>query len=102
MRIGSSIGLIAVGLILALAVNFDLEGLDLQQIGWILTAVGVIGLIVSLVMARRARPVIAREAYPPVVREEAPLPPAGPDPRYQAPNAPAGPDPRNQGPNARY
>jgi len=87
MRIGSSIGLIAVGLILALAVNFDLEGLDLQQIGWILTAVGVIGLIVSLVMARRGRPVIAREAYPPVVHEEAPLPPAGPDPRSQGPNA---------------
>ena len=79
MRIGSSIGLIAVGLILALAVNFDVNGLDLQQIGWILAVVGVIGLIVSLVMARRVRPV--------VVREEAPLPPAHPDPRYQDPNA---------------
>jgi hypothetical protein len=79
MRIGSSIGLIAVGLILALAVNFDVDGLDLQQIGWILAVVGVIGLIVSLVMARRVRPV--------VVQEEAPLPPARPDPRYQDPNA---------------
>lgn len=78
MRIGSSIGLIAVGLILALAVNFDVNGLDLQQIGWILAVVGVIGLIVSLVMARRVRPV--------VVHEEAPLPPARPDPRYQDPN----------------
>jgi phosphate/sulfate permease len=76
MRIGSSIGLIAVGLILALAVNFDVNGLDLQQIGWILAVVGVIGLIVSLVMARRVRPV--------VVQEEAPLPPAR---RYQDPNA---------------
>jgi tetrahydromethanopterin S-methyltransferase subunit E len=87
MRIGSSIGLIAVGLILALAVNFDVDGLDVQQIGWILAVVGVIGLVVSLVMARRARPVVTREAYPPVVREEAPLPPTRPDPRYQDPNA---------------
>ena len=87
MRIGSSIGLIAVGLILALAVNFDVDGLDVQQIGWILAVVGVIGLVVSLAMARRARPVVTREAYPPVVREEAPLPPARPDPRYQDPNA---------------
>lgn len=87
MRIGSSIGLIAVGLILALAVNFDVKGLDLQQIGWILAIVGVVGLVVSLMMARRVRPVVARDDYPPVVREEAPLPPARPDPRYQDPNA---------------
>lgn len=61
MRIGSSIGLIAVGLILALAVNVDLGGLDLELIGWILTVVGVIGLAVSLVMARQARAVVTRE-----------------------------------------
>ena len=61
MRIGSSIGLIAVGLILALAVNVDLGGLDLELIGWILAAVGVIGLLASLAMARQARPVVVRE-----------------------------------------
>lgn len=72
MRIGSSIGLIAVGLILALAVHVDLGGIDLSLIGWILTVVGVIGLAVSLAMARQSRPV--------VVREE-PLPPTR-DPRY--------------------
>jgi len=67
MRIGSSIGLIAIGLILALAVDIDIEGLDVQLIGWILAVVGVIGLIVSLAMARRARPVVAprAEVYPP-------------------------------------
>jgi hypothetical protein len=70
MRIGSSIALIAIGLVLALAVNFDIDGLDLQQIGWILAVVGVVGLVISIVLARRSRPVIAREAYPPVVREE--------------------------------
>ncbi|MGQ0572671.1 MAG: DUF6458 family protein [Pseudonocardia sp.] len=66
MRIGSSIGLIALGLILALAVNVDLDGLDLNLIGWILTAVGLIGLIVSIVLGRQARTVVARE---PAARE---------------------------------
>ncbi len=73
MRIGSSIGLIAVGLILALAVNVNLGGIDLNLIGWILAVVGVIGLVTSLAMARQARPV--------VVREE-PLPPTTRDHRY--------------------
>ncbi len=68
MRIGSSIGLIAVGLILALAINVNLRGLDLHLIGWILAIVGVIGLIVSLTMTRRARPVVVREEYPPPTR----------------------------------
>lgn len=72
MRIGSSIGLIAIGLILALAVNIDVDGIDL--LGWILAAVCVVGLITSLALARRSRPVVAREeAYPPPRTE---------DPRY--------------------
>ncbi|WP_219413607.1 DUF6458 family protein [Pseudonocardia nigra] len=61
MRIGSSIVLIAIGLILALAVNLDISGVDLQLVGWILAAVGVVGLLVSLALARRPRPVVARE-----------------------------------------
>lgn len=72
MRIGSSIALIAVGLILALAVNIDLEGLDLDLIGWILAAVGVVGLLVSLVLARRT----------PVLREDAVVERPVRDPRY--------------------
>ncbi len=60
MRIGSSIALTAVGLILALAVDIDVEGLDL--IGWILAAVGVVGLLVSLALARRTRPVLRDDA----------------------------------------
>ncbi len=76
MRIGPSIGLIAIGLILALAVTFDIDGVDLDLIGWILAAVGVVGLITSLALSRRSRPVVAREeAHPP--------PRADPrDPRY--------------------
>jgi tetrahydromethanopterin S-methyltransferase subunit E len=66
MRIGSSIALIAVGLILALAVTVDLDGIDLQLVGWILAVVGVIGLVASLAIARRNRTVVAREEYPPV------------------------------------
>jgi hypothetical protein len=61
MRIGSSIALIAIGLILALAVNFSLSSIDIQLVGWILVVVGVIGLVVSVVVARRARPVVRRE-----------------------------------------
>jgi Na+/melibiose symporter-like transporter len=67
MRIGSSIGLIAVGLILALAVNLDVAGVDLRLVGWILAVVGVIGLVVSVATARR-RPVVAppaQQVYPP-------------------------------------
>jgi hypothetical protein len=82
MRIGSSIALIAVGLILALAVNLDISGIDIQQIGWILAIVGVIGLAISLALMRRTRPVITREVGPPVMREEPYAPPADPNDRY--------------------
>ena len=41
MGIGVSIFLIAVGAILALAVNAEVYGLDLQTVGWILMAVGL-------------------------------------------------------------
>jgi hypothetical protein len=66
MRIGSSIGLIAVGLVLALAVDFDISGIDIAQVGWILAVVGVIGLVASLAMTRRSRPA----AEQPMVREQ--------------------------------
>lgn len=47
MGIGISIFLIAVGLILALAVDISLAGLDIQFVGWILAAVGVVGLVMT-------------------------------------------------------
>jgi uncharacterized BrkB/YihY/UPF0761 family membrane protein len=47
MGIGASIFLIALGLILALAVEFDVAGLDIQVIGWILVLVGLVGLIMT-------------------------------------------------------
>lgn len=48
MRIGSSLALIAIGAILAFAVRGAVPFIDLTLIGYILMAVGVVGLIVSL------------------------------------------------------
>jgi hypothetical protein len=48
MSIGVSIFLIAVGAILAFAVEKVFEGIDLIAVGWILMAVGGLGLILSL------------------------------------------------------
>lgn len=50
MRIGSSIGLIVLGAILAFAVAASVPGVDLTVIGYILMAAGVIGLILSVVV----------------------------------------------------
>ena len=47
MGIGISIFLIAVGLIIALAVDVSVAGIDLQLIGWILAIVGLIGLVMT-------------------------------------------------------
>lgn len=70
MTFGGSIFLIAVGLVLALAVNVHLSGLDLHLVGWILTAVGALGLLVSLTFYWRRRTVV--EQPPPIVREDYP------------------------------
>lgn len=56
MRIGSSIFLIALGAILAWAVTPGLiPYVDQQLIGYILMAVGVIGLVASLILASPGR-----------------------------------------------
>ncbi len=47
MGIGVSIFLIAVGAILAFAVNTTVSGLDINVIGYILMIVGVLGLIMT-------------------------------------------------------
>lgn len=61
MRIGSSIGMIAIGLILALAVPFDLGAINLQLVGWILAGVGLLGLLAGVAVSRRAS---RRDVYP--------------------------------------
>jgi membrane protein implicated in regulation of membrane protease activity len=68
MRLGGSIFLIAVGLILALAVNVSVSGVDLQLVGWILAGVGALGLLLSLVLYWRRRSVVVER--PPVTPDE--------------------------------
>jgi uncharacterized membrane protein YgcG len=57
MTIGGSIALIIIGAILRFAVNWTPNGIDLQVVGDILMAGGVVGLIISLsfLVARRRR-----------------------------------------------
>ena len=65
MGIGVSVFLIALGLILALAVNVHMPGIDLHMVGWILTLAGVVGLVWTLVLWNRARAAVG----PRVVRQ---------------------------------
>jgi hypothetical protein len=48
MGIGVSIFLIAVGAVLAFAVSAEVQGLDIQVVGWILLLVGAAGVLLSL------------------------------------------------------
>ncbi len=48
MGIGASLFLIAIGAILAWAVDAELAGVDIQTIGIILLVVGIVGLIMSM------------------------------------------------------
>ena len=67
MYLGTALVLIATGLILALAVEFEISGLDINMIGWILFVVGLIGAIMELAVFRPRRttttvaPGVARE-----------------------------------------
>jgi hypothetical protein len=48
MGFGASLFLIAAGAILAFAVNATVQGLNLVAVGWILMAVGFVGLVLSI------------------------------------------------------
>ena len=50
MGIGASVFLIALGAVLAFAVDVSVSGLDLDAIGVILMIVGAIGLVVTLLL----------------------------------------------------
>lgn len=50
MGVGIGIALLAIGLVLALAVGDAISGVDLALIGWILTGVGALAIIVALIM----------------------------------------------------
>ncbi|MEU4557235.1 DUF6458 family protein [Actinoplanes sp. NPDC023936] len=65
MGIGASIFLLALGAILAFAVEADISGLDIGVIGWILMAAGLAGLIITLwYWNSRRRTVVTRAQQP--------------------------------------
>ncbi|WP_067177168.1 DUF6458 family protein [Microtetraspora niveoalba] len=55
MGFGASLAFIAVGAVLAFAVNWDVPGIDLHVIGWILIAVGAVGALLTGLYTRRPR-----------------------------------------------
>ena len=62
MGIGASVFFIALGAILAFAVDFELVGLDIKVIGIILMIAGAIGLALTmLVFGRRDRGIVAED-----------------------------------------
>ncbi|MDP8936517.1 MAG: DUF6458 family protein [Actinomycetota bacterium] len=64
MGLGVSIFLIALGAILAFAVDYSVSGIDLATVGFILMVVGAIGLIASLILfAPRGGRTIVEDSY---------------------------------------
>jgi hypothetical protein len=53
MGIGISVFVIALGAVLAFAVDWNIGRLDLQDVGWILMIVGVVGLILLSALWKR-------------------------------------------------
>jgi hypothetical protein len=49
MGLGVSLFLIAIGAILAFAVDASVSGVDIQAVGWILLAVGAAGALLSMI-----------------------------------------------------
>ena len=65
MYFGGSIALIALGAILAFAVQDRLSGVDLVTVGYICMAAGALGIVLSLVMNGRREQVVRRDDLPP-------------------------------------
>lgn len=55
MGVGVSIFLIAVGALLAFAVDYELWWLDLNVAGWVLMVVGALGLLLTILLWNRRR-----------------------------------------------
>jgi hypothetical protein len=90
MGIGGSIFLLALGAILAFAVNAHISGLDINVVGWVLMAAGLVGLIITIwywnsrrrTVVSPARPVVRGDGqvvseYRETRREDPPPPPPG-------------------------
>ncbi len=66
MYFGGSIALIALGAILAFAVQDSLSGVDLVTVGYICMAAGALGIVLSLVMNnQRAHGTRRQDELPP-------------------------------------
>ncbi len=64
MGIGTSIFLLALGAILTFALDATLAGVDLDVVGWILMAAGVLGLIMTTLVWGRRRSVVTTADEP--------------------------------------
>jgi hypothetical protein len=73
VRIGGSLFLIAVGAILKWAITDQVNGVNLSMIGLILIVVGIIGLVLSLILAStRRRTDVIHERNPRYVEDRGP------------------------------
>jgi membrane protein implicated in regulation of membrane protease activity len=55
MSLGAGIFLLAVGAILAFAVDIDVPGIDLTIVGYILMIAGIVGIILGIALLARRR-----------------------------------------------
>ena len=64
MRLGTAIVLLALGAILTFAVEFDVSGIDIRVVGWILMIVGALGIVLELaVWGPRSRRRVTQTDY---------------------------------------
>ena len=65
MRLGTAILLLALGAILTFALQVDVNGIDLQVVGWILMIVGALGIVLEVAVwgPRSRRRVTQTEGY---------------------------------------
>ena len=69
MGIGGSIFLLALGAILAFAVNAQVSGIDINVVGYVLMLAGLVGLIVTIWFWNSRRRTVVEQTRP-VVRSE--------------------------------
>ncbi len=64
MGIGGSIFLLALGAILAFAVNAEFSGIDINVVGYVLMLAGLIGLVVTIWFWNSRRRTVVQESRP--------------------------------------
>ena len=64
MYFGGSIALIALGAILAFAVQDRLSGIDLVMVGYICIAAGALGILLSLIVSGQRDRAVRRDELP--------------------------------------